>query len=84
MGLEKEEKVFDVTTIERGDVVYYLTRENGRFIIETGLVKDSNYHKDGVEVVGDGWKQYVSKWFICKVERSGEVIFIKDEELFDE
>ena len=71
---------FDVTTLIKGDVIHYYAHENGKFFIEQGNVKEDNIYSDGVEVHGDGWKQYVSKYFICKVLRNDKIIFAKDEE----
>lgn len=63
--------VCDVSILKSGDSVYYYNRDNGEFIIDKGIIKEDNIYSDGVEVHGDEWKQYVSKWFICKVERNG-------------
>jgi len=73
----KEDVIFDVTTLEIGDIVYYLAHENGKFFVEQGEVRSENLYKDGVDVHGEGWKQYVGKWFIEKVVRNGIVIFEK-------
>ena len=73
----KEEIIFDVTIMHKGDVISYFTHDNGRYFIEQGEVRSENPYKDGVEVYGDGWRQYVGKWFINKVVRNGEVIFKK-------
>ena len=40
-------------------------------------VKSENIYKDGVEVHGEGWKQYVGKWFIEKVIRNEKIIYEK-------
>ena len=71
------ELVCDVTDLQKDDVVHYFTTDNGEFILEQGMVVAANLYTDGVDVHGDGWQQYVSKWFICKVERAGVLIFAK-------
>jgi hypothetical protein len=71
----------DPTTLQKGDVVHYYTGLTSKYI---GTVKEDNLYKDGIEVVGDGWKQYVGKWFIFKVERDGKVIFSKDDSLSED
>ena len=71
----KVDVAFDVTTLKIGDIVHYLTHENGKYFIEQGEVKEENIYKDGVDVCGDGWRQYVGKWFIEEVVRDEEVIF---------
>jgi hypothetical protein len=70
-----KEKVFDVTTVVKGDKIDYYSFNEKEAIIDSGVVKKDNYYTDGVEVYGDDWKQYVSKWFICRVTRDGIVIF---------
>jgi hypothetical protein len=82
-GEIKEEETFDVTTLTGGEEVHYLNRDKGEFLVDQGTVKGENLYKDGVTVYGEGWKQYVGKWFIVKVVKDGKVLFIK-EELFDE
>lgn len=72
-----EEIPCDVSILKKGDVVHYISVGKGGFIMDIGTLVDDNLYTDGVEVRGDGWKQFVSKWFICKVERRGEVIFEK-------
>lgn len=67
--------VIDVYILQAGDIVYYTIVENGELMIEKGLVKYDNLYNEGVTVYGEGWKQYVSKWFIIKVERGGEVVY---------
>lgn len=71
----KKSAVFDVTTVEIGDIINYFTHENGKYFVEQGEVRSENLYKDGVEVRGEGGKQYVEKWFISKVIRNGNVIF---------
>jgi len=80
MKNENPNKSFcDVTNLIKGDIVYYSNYDNGKFLIDRGILKGNNIYSDGVQVHGDGWKQYVSKYFIVKVERGGQVIF-EDEE----
>lgn len=67
----------DVSILKKGDLVSYYHHENGKFYVEQGVLKDDNLYSDGVEVHGNDWKQYVSKWFICKVERGDEILFEK-------
>lgn len=71
----------DVTTLQAGDVVHYHNYDQGKFLIDQGEVRSDNIYKDGVQVHGDDWKQYVGKWFICKVVRGEEVIFEQLEEV---
>lgn len=78
MDYRVEEIPCDVTTLRKNDIVYYISTGDGGFITEKGTVPEDNMYKDGVEVHGDGWKQYVSEWFIFKVERDGEVIYLKE------
>lgn len=73
--MTNENVAVDVSTLSKGDVVYYFHHKNGKFYIENGVLKEDCIYKDGVELHGEGWKQYVSKWFVCKVERNGEVLF---------
>lgn len=73
--MSNETDVCDVTMLKKGDLLHYYNHNEGEFIIDKGTLKEDNLYSDGVEVHGNGWKQYVSKWFICKVERNGEVIF---------
>lgn len=70
-----QKQVCDVTELSKGDIVHYYNAGENGFCIDKGLVKEENLYIDGVEVVGEDWKQYVSKYFICKVERDGEIIF---------
>jgi hypothetical protein len=70
-----ETPVYNVSELNKGDVVYYFNVNNNGFYIEKGIVKGDSLYTDGVDVYGDGWKQYVSKFFICKVERDGQIIF---------
>jgi len=71
----EQPKVCDVLALLKGDIVYYYCHENGNFMIENGTLKEDNLYEEGAKVHGEGWKQYVSKYFICKVERNGVVIF---------
>ena len=71
----KEDILFDVTTLKIGDIVNYFAHDNGKYFAEQGEIKSENIYKVGVEVHGEGWKQYVGKWFINKVLRNGIVIF---------
>jgi len=73
----KEDTLFDVTTLKIGDIVNYFAHDNGKYFIEQGEVRSENIYKDGVEVYGEGWKQYVGKWFINKVIRNEKVIYEK-------
>lgn len=75
--MHKDDIPCNVSELIKGDVVYYYGHDNGEFLVDKGTLKDDNIYSDGVEVYGEGWKQYVSKWFICKVERNEEVIFEK-------
>lgn len=78
--LEKAKtEAFDVSTAEAGDKVTYLypTNDPG---YEVGYVRSSTSYTEGITVheslTGEStWKQYVSMFFIIKVERNGEVIF---------
>lgn len=65
----------DVSILDNGDIVHYYSHENGKFFIDKGVLKEDSFYSDGVKVHGGGWIQYVSKWFICKVEREGEILF---------
>jgi len=69
-----------------GDIVFYSNFDMGKFLIDKGTVKGDDCYRDGVEVHGDGWKQYVSKYFIVKVVRNKAVIFIDENysDLFKE
>ena len=73
--MSAETVTYDVLQLKKGDIVHYYTHEKGKFFIEKGTLHDDNLYVEGVEVHGNGWKQYVSKWFICKVERNEEVLF---------
>lgn len=66
---------FDVLDIQAGDIIYYLAHEDGKFYMEKGSVKEDNIYEQGVEVHGDGWHQYVSKYFIQKIERGDQTIY---------
>lgn len=69
-------ETYDMTLLKAGDVVHYLTHGEGKgFFMEIGTLKDDNLYEEGVEVQGEGWKQYVSKYFIQKIERGTEVLF---------
>ena len=71
----KEDILFDVTTLKIGDIVNYFAHDNGNYFIEQGEVRSENIYKDGVEVHGEGWRQYVGKWFINKIIRNEKVIY---------
>lgn len=73
--MEGEYTVCDVTSLKSGDVIHYLTHEKGKFLIEKGVLKGDNIYDEGVKVHGEDWKQYVSKYFINKVERDDELVF---------
>ena len=73
----KEDILFDVTTLKIGDIVNYFAHDNGNYFIEQGEVRSENIYKDGVEVHGEWWRQYVGKWFIDRVIRDGKVIYEK-------
>jgi len=75
----KEDALFDVTTLKTGDIIHYLAHDNGNYFIEHGEVKSENIYKDGVEVHGEGWKQYVGKWFIDRIIRDEKVIYEKEK-----
>ena len=75
--MTNESVACDVTTLVKGDIVHYYNTGDEGFLIDKGVLKEDNLYNDGVEVHGEDWKQYVGKWFICKVERNGEVIFEK-------
>lgn len=76
----------DVTTLIAGDRVYYYNLdEKGNAFLDSGDVKDTNPYSEGVDVFGtyengQTWRQYVSKYFVCKVEREGMVIFEQNNE----
>lgn len=70
-----EAVICDITTLKEGDIIHYYNRDNGKFLIDKGTIKEEGLHSDGVDVYGEGWTQYVSKWFICKVERDDRVFF---------
>lgn len=65
----------DVAILEKGDVIHYHNIDRGKFIIDVGTLNGDNIYDEGVQVHGEDWKQYVSKYFINKVERNGEIIF---------
>lgn len=67
----------EVDTLQAGDVVRYYNFD-GEFKMDEGVVNEDNIYKDGVEVHGDGWKQYVGKWFIDEVIRDNKTIFKKE------
>lgn len=72
----EETKCVEPSTLKDGDVVYYFNLDNkGNSFVDNGGVRGENPYKDGVTVYRDGWKQYVSKWFISRVEREGGIIF---------
>lgn len=73
--MENEKEICEISTLKQGDLIYYYNHENGEFIIDKGTVKAEGFHSEGVDVFGEGWTQYVSKWFICKVVRDDEVVF---------
>lgn len=75
--MSNETLVCDVSILIKGDLVHYYNNEDGKFIVDKGSLNEDNLYSDGVEVHGEGWKQYVSKWFICKVERNGDILFDK-------
>lgn len=77
--MEGEYTVCDVTNLKSGDVIHYLTHEKGNYFIEKGVLKGDNIYDEGVKVHGEDWKQYVSKYFINKVERNSELIFEQEE-----
>lgn len=74
-----EKDVFDVTSVEKDDVIRYYNYDQGKFLIDSGVVKGVNSYFDGVDVFGEGWRQYVSKFMICQVIRNGEVIFQQED-----
>ncbi|MEK4669179.1 hypothetical protein [Niallia sp. FSL R7-0271] len=75
----KEPKILDVSTLKENDIVRYYNFDNGKFLIDEGIVKSDNIYKDGIEVHGDGWKQYVGKWFISEVIRNNQTIYKQEE-----
>lgn len=77
--MEGEYAVCDVTNLKSGDVVYYFNYDKGEYLLDKGVLKDDNIYDEGVKVHGEDWKQYVSKYFINKVERNGEVLFEQEE-----
>jgi hypothetical protein len=79
--VSNETVAYDVSILKKGDVVHYTAHEGGKFFIEKGTLTEDNLYSDGVEVHGEGWKQYVSKWFICKVERNDNVIYESEDYL---
>lgn len=74
-----EGNTIDPSILKKADVVHYYgyAEVEGKLtsVVEVGTVKEDNIYKDGVDVHGDGWRQYVGKWFIVKVERDGKVLF---------
>jgi hypothetical protein len=70
----EEDDCYDVTIIKDGDIIMFHKFDKG-WIIEKGIVKGDNCYEDGVTVYGDGWKQYVGKWFIVSIERAGKLIY---------
>jgi hypothetical protein len=67
-----EREAIDPSILKDGDVVHYYS---GLDSADVGVVEGDNIYTDGVEVKGEGWKQYVGKWFIFKVERNGQVFY---------
>ena len=43
------EELFDVTTLQGGEKIYYLNYDNGKFLIDEGVVKGQNLYKDGTD-----------------------------------
>ena len=70
-----EDITVDVSILKKGDIVYYNNYDKGEYLIDKGILKGDNLYTDGVEVYGEDWKQYISKWFVCKVERNNEILF---------
>lgn len=77
--MEGEYTVCDVKGLKNRDVIHYLTHDKGEYFIEKGVLKGDNIYDEGVRVHGEDWKQYVSKYFINKVERNGELVFVQEE-----
>lgn len=74
-------KYFNMADIKSGDRIFYLTCEKEKgFFEEQGIVKEDNLYAEGVEVYGDGWKQYVGQWFITKILRDDKIIWEADNE----
>ena len=74
-------KCFDMSEIKEGDRIHYLTAEAEKgFFEEEGIVKEDSFYTDGVMVYGEGWRQYVGKWFITKIFRDNELIWEQEEE----
>lgn len=74
---QEEDDCFDAREAKDGDVVTYFSSGLGE--VSTGVVRGDNPYSDGVDVYGDGWKQYAGKWFILKVVRAGAVIYQKKD-----
>lgn len=51
-----EKEVFDVTSAHKDDVIRYYNYDQGKFLIDKGVVKSINSYIDGVYVYGDGWR----------------------------
>lgn len=77
--MQDGKEYFDMKEIKAGDIIEYLTieGEKGAFI-ERGIAQEDNLYEDGVFVQGDGWKQYVGKWFMQNVVRDGISIWKAD------
>lgn len=81
MVKDRKNTVFNVKEAQVGDkIFYYNTTVDGDFILDVGEVREDNLYEDGIEVCGDGWKQYISKFFIARVERNNVVIFEQQED----
>ncbi|PYE51527.1 hypothetical protein HUB98_05865 [Paenibacillus barcinonensis] len=75
----REYNCVDTTILSKGDWVHYYNQNEGKFFIDKGEVKEKNPYLEGVVVYGDGWSQFVNKYFIAKVERNNSVIFEQKE-----
>jgi hypothetical protein len=73
-NLEPTPNLVDISILKVGDEIhyYYIHSETGK---EVGVVKEENFHSEGIIVHGDAWKHYVQKPYIFKVIRNGETIF---------
>ncbi|MNB67085.1 hypothetical protein D3C75_135680 [compost metagenome] len=72
-----DKPVFDVKELADGDIVTYVGAEaylDGK--LSVGIVRgDDCPYEDGVTVYGPGWRQYVNRFMIVKVERPVQVLF---------
>lgn len=72
-----DKPVFDVKQLAAGDIVTYVgTEAYIKGELSVGVVRsDDCPYEDGVTVYGPGWKQYVNKYMIIKVDRPAQALF---------